>query len=128
MGKKYPKDITTASRWIQHGSFKGYNPIKYAFNKAFQRLFSLFYGTSITDLTEEKYFLNNDAAKDRMRLTIATSDGIIEGKNGFFKIDDKVYYFDETGLMVLGPCYDTIGNYYFFSYDTGEMIEEIQKR
>lgn len=84
--------------------------------------------SSITDLTDEKYFLNNDAAKDRMRLTIVTSDGIIEGKDGFFKIDDKIYYFDETGLMVLGPCYDTIGNYYFFSYDTGEMIEEIQKR
>lgn len=84
--------------------------------------------SSITDLTEEKYFLNQDYMKDRLKLTIITSDGYIEGKNGFFKLDGKIFYFDEEGLMVLGPCFDSIGNYYFFSYDTGELIEEIQKK
>ena len=84
--------------------------------------------TSITDLTYEKYQLNQDAKYDRLRLLIITSDGIIEGKNGFFKIDGKIHYFDENGLMVLGACYDDIGNYYFFSYETGELIEEIQVR
>ncbi|MBR4313665.1 MAG: hypothetical protein IKP66_02000 [Lachnospiraceae bacterium] len=84
--------------------------------------------SSITDLTFEKYFLDQDDLKDRIRLKIVTSDGMIEGKNGFFKIDGKIYYFDENGLMVLGPCFDTIGNYFFFSYDTGELLEEIQKK
>ena len=91
--------------------------------------FTLIRHTSpVTDLSEEKYQLNQDERKDRLRLTIVTSDGLIEGKNGFFKINEKTFYFDEEGLMVLGPCYDTIGNYYFFSYETGELIEEIQKR
>ena len=84
--------------------------------------------TSITDLSEEKYLLEQDVTKDRMRLIIITSAGMIEGKNGFFKMDGKIYFFDEDGLIVLGPCYDTVGNYYFFSYETGEMVEEIQKR
>ncbi len=84
--------------------------------------------SSITDLTFEKYSLDQDDLKDRIRLKIVTSDGIIEGKNGFYKIDGKIYYFDEKGLMVLGPCFDTIGNYFFFSYDTGELLEEIQKK
>lgn len=84
--------------------------------------------SSITDLTGENYFLNQDDLKDRIRLLIVTSDGMIDGKNGFFKIDGKTYYFDENGLMVLGPCFDTIGNYFFFSYETGELLEEIQKK
>lgn len=84
--------------------------------------------SSITDLTEERYYLTQDYVKDRLKLTIITTDGYIEGKNGFFKIDNKTYYFDEEGLMVLGPCFDSIGNYYFFSYDTGELVEEIQKK
>lgn len=84
--------------------------------------------SSITDLSEEKFILNQDEVMDRIRLKIITSDGMIDGKNGFFKIDGKTYYFDENGLMVLGPCFDTIGNYFFFSYDTGELLEEIQKK
>ena len=83
---------------------------------------------SITDLDDEKYFLNQDDAKDRLRIMIVTSDGLIEGKNGFFKINGKTYFFDEEGLMVLGPCCDTIGNYYFFSYETGELLEEVQAK
>lgn len=83
---------------------------------------------SITDLDDEKYFLNQDDVEDRLRIMIVTSDGLIEGKNGFFKINGKTYFFDEEGLMVLGPCFDTIGNYYFFSYETGELLEEVQAK
>lgn len=84
--------------------------------------------SSITDLTEERYFLTQDYKNDRLRLTIVTTEGHIYGKNGFFKINDKMFYFDDEGLMVLGPCFDSIGNYYFFSYETGELLEEIQKK
>ena len=80
---------------------------------------------SITDVDEDRYELVNDVRKDRMRLTIIVGGvGKFEAKNGFYKIDGKTYYFDEDGLMVLGPAYDNIGNYYFFSYETGELIEE----
>lgn len=82
---------------------------------------------SITDVDEDRYELQNDIKKDRMRLTIIISGfGKIEAKNGFYRIKGKTYYFDEDGLMVLGPAYDTIGNYYFFSYETGELLEEVQ--
>lgn len=84
---------------------------------------------SITDVDEDRYYLNYDVNKDRLRLTIIISNvGKFEAKNGFYKIKDKTYYFDEDGLMVLGPCLDDIGNYYFFSYDTGELVDEIQVR
>ena len=80
---------------------------------------------SITEVDEDRYYLTEDVKKERLRLTIIVSGlGEIKAKNGFFKIKDKVYYFDEDGLMVLGPAYDNIGNYYFFSYDTGELLEE----
>lgn len=86
------------------------------------------HASSFTDLTEENYFLTQDYKKDRLRITIITQEGHIYGKDGFFKINDKMYYFDDEGLMVLGPCYDSVGNYYFFSYETGELLEEIQKK
>ena len=80
---------------------------------------------SITDVNEDRYELRNDIKKDRMRMKIIVAGvGEFEAKNGFYKIEDKTYYFDEDGLMVLGPAYDTIGNYYFFSYETGELVEE----
>lgn len=80
---------------------------------------------SITDVDEGRYELINDYKKNRMRLNIIIdSVGKFEAKNGFYKINEKIYYFDEEGLMVLGKAYDTVGNYYFFSYDTGELIEE----
>ena len=82
---------------------------------------------SITDVDEDRYYLTEDVKKERLRLTIIVSGlGEIKAKNGFFKIKDKVYYFDEDGLMVLGPAYDNIGNYYYFSYETGELLEEKQ--
>ena len=55
-------------------------------------------------------------------------EGIIQAKNGFYKVNGKTYYFDKDGIMVLGFAEDDIGNTYFFSYETGELIEEIQKK
>ena len=84
---------------------------------------------SITDIEDDNYSLVQDFVKDRLKLTIRIPDvGEMPGKNGFFRINGKVYYFDEDGLMVLGPAYDNIGNYYYFSYDTGELLEERQVR
>ena len=51
MAKQYPDDMTTASRWLEKGAFKGYNPVKLVLNKVFQGMFSLFYGSSATDIT-----------------------------------------------------------------------------
>lgn len=49
--KKYPDDMTTASRWINKGSFEGYNKLKYVLNFFFQKIFSAFYGVKLTDIT-----------------------------------------------------------------------------
>ena len=49
--KKQPGAIVTGSRWIEGGGFKEYSFIKYLLNFVFQRLFSLLYRTSLTDLT-----------------------------------------------------------------------------
>ncbi len=51
MAKKYPDDMITASRWLRSGSFKNYNKVKYVLNFLFQRMFSLFYLTPLTDIT-----------------------------------------------------------------------------
>ena len=51
MGKKYPKDMITASRWLRKAAFKGYNPVKLVLNWVFQKIFSLFYGVKLTDMT-----------------------------------------------------------------------------
>lgn len=51
MGKKYPNDMITASRWLNKGSFDGYNKIKFVLNWIFQRMFSTFYGVKLTDIT-----------------------------------------------------------------------------
>ncbi|WP_192360419.1 glycosyltransferase family 2 protein [Mesorhizobium mediterraneum] len=47
----HPSAIITASRWCDGGSFQGYSTIKLACNWMFQRLFSLLYGTSLSDMT-----------------------------------------------------------------------------
>lgn len=51
LAKEHPNDIITASRWIKGGGFKGYNTVKLAANYLFQKIFSLLYRTSLTDLT-----------------------------------------------------------------------------
>jgi glycosyltransferase involved in cell wall biosynthesis len=49
--KQHPEDIITASRWLSEGGFRGYNPVKWALNFAFQRMFSSLYGARLTDMT-----------------------------------------------------------------------------
>jgi len=44
-------DIVTVTRWTQKGGFKGYNPVKFVLNFAFQNLFRLLYWTNLSDLT-----------------------------------------------------------------------------
>lgn len=43
-------DIVTATRW-GGGGFRNYNLLKYALNWIFQRMFSIVYGTKLSDLT-----------------------------------------------------------------------------
>lgn len=75
----------------------------------------------------DKYELIYDNEADRLKMLIFVDNaGLIDAKDGFYQIEDKVYFFDETGHMVLGPVVDTIGNKFMFSYETGELIEEIQ--
>ena len=75
----------------------------------------------------DRYELIYDNKADRMKMLIFVDNaGLIEAKDGFYQIEDKVYFFDDTGHMVLGPAVDTIGNQFMFSYETGELIEEIQ--
>ncbi len=49
--KKHPGDITTASRWLQGGSFSGYDRKKEILNFIFQHMFSLYYGVKMSDMT-----------------------------------------------------------------------------
>ncbi|MBQ9273187.1 MAG: glycosyltransferase family 2 protein [Succinivibrio sp.] len=49
--KAHPQDMITASRWLSPGAFEGYSPLKYVLNFIFQKFFSLYYGTSLTDMT-----------------------------------------------------------------------------
>lgn len=49
--KKHPEEITTASRWLKGGSFSGYDKKKEILNFIFQHIFSLYYGTKMTDMT-----------------------------------------------------------------------------
>lgn len=51
MGKQHPEDMITASRWLNGAAFKGYNPVKLVLNWMFQKIFSLFYGAKLTDMT-----------------------------------------------------------------------------
>ena len=84
---------------------------------------------SITNVDGDSFEMTNDSQYDRLRLRVKErSVGEFEAKNGFFKIDGKTYYFDKGGLMVLGAAVDSIGNFYFFSYETGELVEEIPVR
>lgn len=49
--KKYPDDMITASRWKEKGSFEGYSKVKYVLNFLFQKMFAIYYGVELTDIT-----------------------------------------------------------------------------
>ncbi len=51
LSKKEPEIIITATRWKTKGGFAGYNPLKLAFNWVFQKMFSIMYWTSLSDMT-----------------------------------------------------------------------------
>jgi glycosyltransferase involved in cell wall biosynthesis len=51
MAKKQPHAIITASRWLKGGAFTGYNRPKMLLNFIFQKLFSIIFTTSLTDMT-----------------------------------------------------------------------------
>ena len=51
MGKRFPNDMVTASRWLHKGSFAGYSKIKLILNFFFQKMFAVFYGVKLTDIT-----------------------------------------------------------------------------
>lgn len=51
LAKNDPALLITASRWVEGGGFRGYQPIKLVANFAFQRFFSLLYGVSLSDMT-----------------------------------------------------------------------------
>ncbi len=49
--EKNPSAVVATSRWIKGGAFCGYSPVKLLCNWAFQRFFSLLYGTRLSDMT-----------------------------------------------------------------------------
>jgi hypothetical protein len=49
--EEHPDGIVTASRWMEGGQFEGYSPIKLVANYLFQKMFSVLYGTHLSDLT-----------------------------------------------------------------------------
>lgn len=49
--REEPGGIVTASRWMQGGSFAGYDPVKQVCNAVFQRMLSALYATRLNDLT-----------------------------------------------------------------------------
>jgi glycosyltransferase involved in cell wall biosynthesis len=49
--QKNPSAIVATSRWIKGGAFHGYSKIKLICNWIFQHLFSLLYGTHLSDMT-----------------------------------------------------------------------------
>lgn len=51
MAKINPDDMITASRWIDGGSFEGYSRTKNIMNLIFQRVFAIFYGVELTDIS-----------------------------------------------------------------------------
>jgi len=49
--ERNPDAIISASRWLKESTFAGYSKIKYVLNYLFQKVFSLFYWTRVTDFT-----------------------------------------------------------------------------
>lgn len=49
--KQFPGAIITASRWMKGGGFQGYNKVKLLLNFIFQKMLSVVYLTSLTDMT-----------------------------------------------------------------------------
>ena len=101
-----------------------YDEKKFSLLNEYGELTQIRHTKSITDIGTDKYELINDAIHDRLKMKIiAGVDGIFYAKDDFYMVNGKIYYFDKDGYMVLGPAVDSMNNYYFFSYETGEMID-----
>ena len=71
MGKRYPNDMVTASRWLHKGSFAGYSKIKLILNFFFQKMFAVFYGVKLTDITlKHPFFLETALKPIRLKVKI----------------------------------------------------------
>lgn len=80
---------------------------------------------SIANLEEWEYEIKHDQKTGRIKLLLRLdNDPMAFAKSGFFKVNGKTFYFDDDGLMVLGPAKDSMGCEYFFSYETGELLYE----
>lgn len=94
---------------------------------------------SVAKLEEGEYQLVTDYNTGLIKVKICTNGGFYSSgngreinanggefwaQNGFYEINNKIYYFDENALMLLGPAYDERGGEYFFSYETGELLSE----
>ena len=49
--QRHPNAIIAGSRWRAGGSFSGYSRLKLILNRVFQAIFSLLYGSQLTDMT-----------------------------------------------------------------------------
>ena len=100
-----------------------YDEKKYSLIEQYGELTQIRYTKSISDVDNDRYELLNDGIRDRLKMkVIVDSTGFFFAKDGFFKVGGKLYYFDKDGYMVLGPAFDSMNNYYFFSYETGELM------
>ncbi len=61
--KKNPEKIITASRWKKGGGFVGYNKVKKVCNFIFNKVFSVVYRTTLSDITYGFRLIPTDLAK-----------------------------------------------------------------
>ena len=125
------KNIYSESTIIQayEGSFSEYirslyDEKKFSLIAQYGELTQIRHTISITDVDNDRYELINDGIRDRLKMRIfVASTGIFDAKDGFYKVGEKIYYFDKDGYMVLGPAVDSRDNHFFFSYETGELLK-----
>lgn len=79
---------------------------------------------AINDLDDIKCEIIEDENVHRIMIKMFLDNCVLYAKDGFYRLNSKIYYFDSEGHMVLGPCVDREGNRYFFSYETGELVED----
>lgn len=51
LSKEHPDTVITTSRWLNSGSFSGYNKLKLALNFLFNRMMGLMFRTELTDVS-----------------------------------------------------------------------------
>jgi len=118
MAKKYPEDMTTASRWIVKDAFKGYSKIKLILNFFFQKIFAVFYGTKLTDITfgyrmgptklfqsiqweELKHPFFLETALKPLRLGVPFHEGVVHSHESFYHDENEAQsaYWSSKGVL-----------------------------